>query len=587
MSLKIIYLIVGSMLAHAEVTTKEIRSPEKTVFDITKNTDYALSVPEIYSEKIPTEISPIWGYRLRANKIDTCKTDVHSATYCPLEMAVCASQWDYTSSQVTTTSKTFKFSPSTCSGIQVAGICYTATAADVCGPGLTYDSSTKTCSKTVITWDGCEGGAPNWWNANSYCASKGMRLPTNAETSSQGGPVPSCGTHTWTSQYPGCGEGYDYGLWLSPNGWSCWGSQPKWSHGVRCVKGNQVSEASGCTGSQIAGVNVPGGVASKCYEVTNVCGQASYNPPSLTCPAGTLSGSNCINVPVKADATITSASGYAILFTHALDQWAWCFAASGSVIMNHNSGYSVNGVKACGCPVGQGVSETYRDWHTRHFSCSGSGYVCSNGSAPFLENGVYKCNTTTTVPATVVNSSCTADYKFYSYQCSSQENQFGKDYAVVNPGGVDCGGSPLVDTNGDGIGDSCTAINSASNCKREKFSCVANAARPCAEIAGQFKCSPFACDTDKKCGYAHCPTEFGITNGTELSPLSADPLKYVIQATTCTGSMCDLVQGPKYTMCGHKSCPAGFGVYEKAGKCYKDTCKSPSVEIDGKCVTKQ
>ena len=66
----------------------------------------------------------------------------------------------------------------------------------------------------------CQGEKTNWSKANSYCISKGTRLPFFAETnySNPSGGVPSCDYLTWTANtvdnrnlWIWYGSNYDFG----------------------------------------------------------------------------------------------------------------------------------------------------------------------------------------------------------------------------------------------------------------------------------------------------------------------------------------------------------------------------------------
>lgn len=57
-------------------------------------------------------------------------------------------------------------------------------------------------ASTSLTWDSCQGGNRLYNNANSYCSSKAMRLPTKSEMKIGGGTVPGCSPGiTWTSTF--------------------------------------------------------------------------------------------------------------------------------------------------------------------------------------------------------------------------------------------------------------------------------------------------------------------------------------------------------------------------------------------------
>jgi len=60
-----------------------------------------------------------------------------------------------------------------------------------------------------LFYDGCEGGSIQWAATNSYCSSKGMRLPSTGEASGWSSVgVPSCGAWTWTSTVGDDNDGY-------------------------------------------------------------------------------------------------------------------------------------------------------------------------------------------------------------------------------------------------------------------------------------------------------------------------------------------------------------------------------------------
>jgi conjugal transfer mating pair stabilization protein TraN len=86
------------------------------------------------------------------------------------------------------------------------------------------------------------------------------------------------------------------------------------------------------------------------------------------------------------------------------------------------------------------------------------------------------------------------EYTYYEYLCNNELNPYQKNWEVVDSGG-DCDASKdLIDTNGDGIKDSCNSPTPPeNNCKRERFSCVANSERQCAFVYNKWQCSPFPC----------------------------------------------------------------------------------------------
>jgi hypothetical protein len=107
-------------------------------------------------------------------------------------------------------------------------------------------------------------------------------------------------------------------------------------------------------------------------------------------------------------------------------------------------------------------------------SCA-SGYVYNGTNC---EKSTLACpdGYTETTGTETSNGQCkrTIEYTYYNYLCNSDSITQGYDYIPTNTGG-DCtptSTSDLIDTNGDGIGDSCnSSIPPNDNCKREGFKC--------------------------------------------------------------------------------------------------------------------
>ena len=127
---------------------------------------------------------------------------------------------------------------------------------------------------------------------------------------------------------------------------------------------------------------------------------------------------------------------------------------------------------------------------------------CSNGTTPI--NG--QCITTTsycpssyteTTGTETAKGQCkkTIEYTYYNYLCNNSKNTQGYNYIPTNSGGNIGKTDPNNTTiNSDTLDD---VLNSstppANNCKREKFTCQANADRPCSYVANKWQCSPFPC----------------------------------------------------------------------------------------------
>lgn len=159
----------------------------------------------------------------------------------------------------------------------------------------------------------------------------------------------------------------------------------------------------------------------------------------------------------------------------------------------------------------------------------------------------------------------TREYTYYEYKCNS-------NYIPTNNGG-DCQPSStndLIDTNSDGIGDTCnSSIPPVNNCKKN-----------------QYFCSQYNCNIDNKCGYAYCAS--GVFPASEKYPQNESmnlvkPSK--INSTVCTKNICDLVSETRFSYCGGDPvCPKGFGVVEQNGNCYKPECPPNSMlSGDGGC----
>ncbi|MCG3705819.1 conjugal transfer protein TraN [Aliarcobacter butzleri] len=130
---------------------------------------------------------------------------------------------------------------------------------------------------------------------------------------------------------------------------------------------------------------------------------------------------------------------------------------------------------------------------------------------PICENGILnsngKCEATTTTlkcpvgytetaGAEVAKGECkrTVEYTYYNYLCNNSQNSQGYNYLPINSGG----NTGKIDPNNTTINnDLSTPLNSSTspvnNCKRQKFTCLANAERPCSYVDNQWQCSPFPC----------------------------------------------------------------------------------------------
>jgi conjugal transfer mating pair stabilization protein TraN len=107
----------------------------------------------------------------------------------------------------------------------------------------------------------------------------------------------------------------------------------------------------------------------------------------------------------------------------------------------------------------------------------------------------------------------TKEYTYYIYNCTSDKNSQGYTYKPITTGG-NCNPkyiSDLIDTNGDGIEESCNnSTPPINNCKREKFLCQANKNRPCSYVDNKWQCSPFPCMGQSN--FENLDTQVGISD---------------------------------------------------------------------------
>ncbi len=103
---------------------------------------------------------------------------------------------------------------------------------------------------------------------------------------------------------------------------------------------------------------------------------------------------------------------------------------------------------------------------------------------------------TATTGAETAKGQCktTKEYTYYNYLCDNTQNSQGYNYTPINSGGntgkIDSNNTTI---NNDLITDLNNSIPPTNNCKRQKFTCLANADRPCSFVANKWQCSPFAC----------------------------------------------------------------------------------------------
>lgn len=197
------------------------------------------------------------------------------------------------------------------------------------------------------------------------------------------------------------------------------------------------------------------------------------------------------------------------------------------------------------------VSNCYKDVSYKFYSygCSSS-YITDNyGLSICLKTDSNKnINNSDTLDddcnsATPPDGNCrkSYSYKYYEYQCSGT-NSFNEQWKPLNTGLTSCTKS---DTNINAVNtDLATACNSSTapvnNCAATEYSCNSAIFKP-AYVDGNWKCSPFYCNSDMKCGYGSCDT-FSVTD--MFMPTSSNPLKSeLISATSACSSTYEYSDG--------------------------------------------
>lgn len=175
----------------------------------------------------------------------------------------------------------------------------------------------------------------------------------------------------------------------------------------------------------------------------------------------------------------------------------------------------------------------YKDISYKHYTygCS-PGYITDN-------YGLSTCPKTD--PNKSVNNSATLDdacnsktpppgncrksysYKYYEYLCEGT-NSFNENYEAINKGLSTCTKTDndinKVNTE---LADNCNnSIPPINNCKSSEYSCDSTIFKP-AFVDGNWKCSPYYCNSEMKCGYASCQGNY--TSADNYMPTSLNPLK--------------------------------------------------------------
>jgi hypothetical protein len=116
-------------------------------------------------------------------------------------------------------------------------------------------------------------------------------------------------------------------------------------------------------------------------------------------------------------------------------------------------------------------------------------------------------------------------YTYYDYLCNTSLNDQNISFTPSDSGG-NCN---KTDTNNSAINNelsnSCnSSVPPTNNCKRLGYRCNQNVAKP-AFIDGEWKCSPYYCNSDMKCGYASCQGYYSSADtymSSSLNPLKSE-----------------------------------------------------------------
>ena len=174
-------------------------------------------------------------------------------------------------------------------------------------------------------------------------------------------------------------------------------------------------------------------------------------------------------------------------------------------------------------------------------------------------------------------------YDYYEYLCEKEKNEQNQIFEPVDKGG-DCNKKDTDNTKVDNnLGKACnSATPPKNNCKRKEFTCNSNVVKP-AFVDGEWKCSPYLCNSNFKCGYASCnelePSQnFNHKQSNAYNPLGADFNE------KCNGRDCGYVMNEVITYCIAHKCPGGVGYSQIGDKCYKKECPKGTYIVNNKCV---
>lgn len=155
---------------------------------------------------------------------------------------------------------------------------------------------------------------------------------------------------------------------------------------------------------------------------------------------------------------------------------------------------SLNIISCVGITTGTNVCN--RQCFKKEYYCPNGGTLI--GNICFINKTIRTCpqGYTETTGSETAKGECkrTVEYTYYNYLCNNSQNSQGYNYLPINSGG----NTGKIDPNNTTINnDLSTPLNSSTspvnNCKRQKFTCLANADRPCSFVDNSWQCSPFPC----------------------------------------------------------------------------------------------
>lgn len=566
-------LIWSTSLALNEPTLYELNHPQRTVFDITEDSGMVIAKIMREVQKVTVEVAKLGGILPRVPYVKSCPTDKFDTEYCPIDLAPCDSSFDITNSSSTAVPS------SDATATKEQKVYYECNEDAEATPHSRNDSYTPTSTATSTACAKTPTSTPtsSTYNATAtpaYSCTFGYSIH-DSDTQTYADPEIWVDNHicikdSYTPHYPYYKSPTSTTIYTCPyggtrNGTICTTSGTSYS----CVTVGGTLKTMDWYGTTV-------------YYCETTCPSTSYSCPS----GGTINSTN------------TSCVKYSTYYTYACPD---------------SIGGTLDGticLKTCdmmACPAGYISSDSYQAKASTNLTCN-SPYHLENVTsfhANAINNTICLNGTATTTPHVKVSYSCQAggslnattkmcefsttddcvapnQYEIHISTCPNAPNSQGYNYV------------PVIPVRDDGYGGT-NPSTLTNNCKRLKFTCAADATRPCAyadedgdtdEEDGTWGCSPFVCDENSKCGKAICINGNPIQNDTGAVLSGVVPFNYsalvgLNDDPICDYDVCDMAVYEKLGQCGiPERCPTAFGVYEVNGHCYKDVCPHDSTEKD-------